>query len=232
MSIEEELVPIRSRWLYSRPKLLGWLVGLFTAAFGGLMFISPGAAYLMLPQVIVGCGLALSLSYSIAMSASTVRPIGILGLLALGLALVIVGRYHAPIVLILEAIRTGKDSPLLRRPGVTVSLAISMLIVGVQILQLALPWIRDPGRLAWWRSTLSLVLIESGTIALGIGAVLTARTMALAAQPYWVWLAMPLVFGLGLGLRVCWRGWLWIMVTVALGATLPVLWLMIRHQPV
>ncbi len=223
----EQVIDSNNRWLFSFPKLTGWLAGLFTALFGGLLYISPGATYLGVSHTIVLFGIMISMSYSIAMSSSRVSRWVILLLSAGSLALICLGRTHAPVIQVLEAIKTGEEQ--LNKPGVLASFALPIMLLGMQVLQLVVPWLRDDQRMGWLRGTLSLVLILGGGIALAVGSVLTARTRAIEAQPYMLWIAVPLAFLLGTGLRVRWKGWVWIVLSLLVAATLPATWYLLRN---
>lgn len=215
-----------NHWQFSFGRLMGWLVGVFTAMFGGLMYVSPGATVLGVPHVIVLFGICISTSYAIAMSSTCVSRWWILLLVAASLALMGWSRYHAPVLEVLEAIRTGKET--LQKPGVLGTFAVPLMLLGLQVLQLVVPWLRDPQRMNWVEGAVSITLIQVGAISLFVGAILTAKTRAFEAQPYWVWLAVPLCFAVGTGLRKRWRGWDWAALSLVTGAALPVLWLFLR----
>lgn len=222
MSIDE-LVPVRERWLFTRPKLYGWLVGLGLAVFGGLMCTVPVGAYLGVPAVILG--LVWSLSFSVSVSATSASPRAVVPLVVLGLALLVVGRYYAPIVAIIQSFETGQEVQ--KRPGVLASFGFPLMLIGTHLVQLVTPWIRDPDRFSYFRGAVSLVLIEGASLALLVGSILTACTGVFLAQPYWVWLAVPLAVGTGSGLRRRWRGMTWILLAALTGATLPLTWVLL-----
>lgn len=212
-----------SRWVYTPPKLYGWLISLFLTAFGGLMCSVPVGAILGVPVVVAG--LLLCLSFTVSMSATAVRQSVSLPLVLAGLALLVLGRWLAPVDQIIASFRAGRD--LINNPGPGGAFGIPLMLMGTILVATVIPWVRAPERLTYARSVPSMVLIQVGAVLLLIGAVLTAPGTELADEPFWIWIAVPLAFGIGVGLRMRWRGVRWILAAVVTGSTLPLIWFLL-----
>jgi hypothetical protein len=213
----------RSKWVFTHAKLLGWLVGVSMAFFGGVMYASPGLAYLGVPHVAVGLGLSISLSYSVAMSASTLNWKGVLVLAAAALALVVLGRHDAPVAEVMEAIETNRE--MARRPGIRATFGIPWMLLGVQVFQLVTPWLRTIEPMNGLRSLVSMILLEGAGFALLAAALLTRKVPAIAAQPYLVAIAIPIAVAIGACLRVRGRDWDWLTLGILAGLAWPACWL-------
>jgi hypothetical protein len=227
MSDVTALLDPRSRWTATKAKMFGWIVGLLIAFFGSLLYAVSFATYSGLSHVIVIAGLSLTLSYSIAMSGTSIpRPIVVLiGLLAL--AAVALGRYLAPMPEVIASIREGHDY--LKGIGPRSTMGIPLLLIGIQILQLVTPWMRMRESMSWWRSMLAMICLQGGTIVLAVAACLTNNVQAIQEQPYWLWVIVPLAYLLGLGLRTRWQGYSWIVLALLSALTLPGIWVLLTH---
>lgn len=208
------------KWVINRAKVYGWLTGLFLAAFGGLMCSVPVGAYLGVPVVVVG--LLMCLSFTVAMSASAVPSFVTLPLVVGGLALLVVGRRLAPVDQIIESFRVGEE--LINNPGPAGAFGIPIMIIGYALIAAVIPWVRQPDRLSYGRSLLSMILIQTGAVLLLVGVVVTASSSAWQEQPHWIWIAVPVLFGLGTGFRNRWTGSRWLVVASLTGAVLPLIW--------
>jgi hypothetical protein len=167
------------------------------------------------------------MSYSIAMSGTSI-PRTLVVAIGLGaLALIGLGRYLAPIELLVASLREGHDH--LKGVGPATTLGIPLILIGAQILQLVTPWMRTREPLRLWRSTLAMIALQGATIVLVVGACLTNKSLDVWQQPYWLWVAVPLAFLLGLGLRVCWTGYSWIVLALLAGLTLPGIWVVLSR---
>ncbi len=221
MSVEPALP--NSKWLYSPAKFYGWLAGLLIAAFGGLMSSVPIGTLLGIPAA--AAGLLLCLSFMISMSGTSVRKFISFPLLLVGLVLLIFGRWLAPVDQIIESFRVGHD--VIESSEPSGALGIPLMLIGTILLGTVVPWVRSPEPLGAFRSLVSLALVEFGTTILLAGAVLTASAAPLQAQPRWMWVAVPLAFALGVGLRRRWKGLAWGIISVLTGAVLPLIWFLL-----
>lgn len=222
-----ELTSPQERWGLSSSKMYGWLVGVAFSIFGGLMCAVPVGAILG-GLVSVTIGVFLCLTFSVSMSATSVRVGVTIPLVVIALALLVIGRAVAPIEQVVESIQTTMT--LNQKPRFTGVLGIPAMLIGVHILQIAVPWVRSREPLGFPRSALGMILIQSAILTLLIGSALTRRRPSdWHAQPYWLWLAVPAAFCLGVGLRRRWQRYSWIAIAVLTGITLPLTWQVLTH---
>ena len=225
MDTDVERIGEGERWSLSAAKLGGWLTGLAFVMFGGLLCSVPAGTLLGLP--VVAIGVFLCLTFSMSMSATVVRPAVSYPLIVVGLALVVLGRQRAPIDLVVESFRSGQT--LVKRTGLGGAFGIPLILLGAHLVQLAAPWVRIPDRLGIIRGIIAEALILAGSIALLSGAAMTHPSPDWQAQPYWAWVGVPLAFLLGIGPRMRWRGWGWIVLIVLIAATLPLTWFLLAR---
>src|SRR5688572_518122 len=95
------------KYVISSAKIYGWLTGLLLAGFGGLMSSSPVGTIFGIPVAVAG--LLLCLSFVVTMSATSVSDLIAIPLLVLGLALLVFGRWLAPVDQIFESFRLGRE---------------------------------------------------------------------------------------------------------------------------
>ena len=227
MSVDE-LVPVHERWLFTPTKLYSWLVGLAFALIGGVMCTIPVGALLGVP--VIALGLFMSLTSSLSMSGTRLSPRIVLPLVVLGFAMIVIGRQHAPIAAVVDSLRAGRT--LSRQPSLIAVLGIPLLLMGAHVIQLVTPWLRDTSQFGLPRSVLSLLLIESASVALLVGAGLTTRSPAWRDQPWSLWIGVPLALGLGCALRSRWKGVSWSVVFLLATVTLPLAWYVLVHGTV
>lgn len=210
----------QDRYRYDRTKLKGWLTGLAFMVFGGMMSTVPVGAILGLPAVVFG--MYLCASFSVGMSANVVSPRWGLLLVAIGVALVIVGRRFAPIEAVVDSFREGRT--VLKSPTILQALGIPILLTGTNLLGMIVPWLRSPGDFGAGRGGFALALIKIGGLLLLLGAVLMVPGARLGAQPYWLWLLGPLGLTLGAALRSRGNLTTWLGVLLLTSPALPIAW--------
>lgn len=210
----------QDRYRYDRTKLKGWLTGLAFMVFGGMLCTVPVGAFLGLPAV--AFGMYLCASFSVGMSANVVSPRRGLLLVALGVALVIVGRRFAPIEALVASFREGKT--VLQNPTILQALGIPILLGGTNLLGMVVPWLRTPGELNALRGGFALTMIKAGGLLLLLGALLTVPGAGWGAQPYWLWLLGPLGLTVGAALRSRGNLAVWLGVLLLTAPALPIAW--------
>lgn len=210
----------RERYRYDRTKLKGWLTGLAFMIFGGMMCTAPVGAILGLPTI--AFGMYLCASFSVGMSANVMSPGRGLVLVAMGVALVIVGRRFAPIEALLASFREGRT--VLKNPTIYQALGIPTLLAGTNLLGMIVPWLRAPGDLGAVRSGVALASIKAGGLLLLVGAVLLKPGAPIEAQPYWLWILAPIGLTAGTALRSYGRLTNWVGVLLLTAPALPIAW--------
>lgn len=214
-------------WRFSRTKLYGWLTGVTIMIFGGVL--CSVALGLLVGVPAVAFGLFLAITFAIAMAGAPMRTPVVLLLFTAGLALAVVGRVLAPVAAIFASYEQGRT--LDRLPSIPNVLGLPTLLLGISLVGLATQWFRtDPtaGRL---RRGAGLTFIHTGSVILLLGALATTTADRVAVQPWWAWLAVPLLLGLGTLLRVGRRGWSWLVVTVLSAIALPACWALLVARP-
>lgn len=224
MSSPDEAVPVsRWEWQAIRTKFYGWLAGVAFMVFGGLLCSVPIGLVLGVPPV--AFGLFLVVTFAVSMSGTPIRTPTAMALLVCGLALVVGGRVDAPVEAILASFREGRT--LDRTPGILRILGLPMMLVGMSLVGLSVQWLRPPGEATRLRRGTALTMIHLGAIVLLAGALFSNGTRRVAGQPIGAWLAVPLLLGLGTGVRAGTRGRLWIIVAVLSALALPLTWMLL-----
>jgi hypothetical protein len=195
-----ELAPVHERLGFSLTKFGAWLVALIVTMLGGLLCATPVGVFVGLPLVVVG--VLACLSFTVSMSATAMPDHVALPMIALCLAVFVIGRVFAPIDLIEASFRANHTLDKMLRPSG--AFGIPLMLLGLQLFLLLVPWVRDARHIGLTRSVASLTLILAGGVILLLGAVLTDRISRPGEQPWWAWLVVPVMFGLAVGLR---RGW-------------------------
>ncbi len=224
---QEQTTQDRIRWGVTHAKMYGWLTGLAIAMFGALMCSVPAGAVIGIPVVMAG--LMLSFSFSVTMSATRLHPLFEVFLVVVGLALIVFGRYASPLVQIYESFRL--EQTVLRSPSAIAVFGFPLMMLGLHLVQLCLPWVRDPNRLSGWRSFVSVVLLQAASLVLVIGALRTGIEGVPGEKPMYVmWAIVPILVALGVGLRTHWRGLWWLVMCILMGLALPAVWYAARYS--
>lgn len=211
-----------------RPKLYGWLTGVTVMVFGGV--ICSVALGLLVGVPVVAFGLFLTITFAVAMAGAPIRTPAVLVVLLAGLALVVGGRFLAPIEAILASFEQGRA--LNRLPSIQNVLGLPMLLVGISLVGMAAQWLRTDPDAGFLRRGVGLLFIHTGSIVLLLGALATTAVNRVAEQPWWAWLAVPLLLGLGVLFRVGRRGRLWLVVAVLSAIALPLGWTLLVARSV
>jgi hypothetical protein len=219
MSSPVEPAP-ESFWEANRAKLIGWLSGMAMLIFGGLLCSVPAGVILGVPAV--AFGLFLVITFAASLGNATVRTPTAMALFACGLALVVGGRVAAPVELVSASFEEART--LVPTPSILNVIGLPMLLAGVGLVGISVQWLRPPSYAGRLRRGIALTLIHLGAISLLIGALLSKGSRQVADQPAWTWLAVPLLLGLGAGVRAGPRGRLWIIVAVLSSLALPLIW--------
>lgn len=223
-----DLVPRRERWTVSATKMYGWLTGVAFSLFGGLMCAVPSGAVLG-GLLAVTIGVFLCLTFSISMSASALSHRWTFSLLVLGLALLVFGRVVAPVEPIVQSFR--ENLTLVRKPTLLGVIGIPLMLFGMELVQLAVPWVRRSAPLSLVRSVVAMALLIAASLGLIIGLGLITTNPSIRVQPWTFWIAVPLAFALGVGLRDHWRCRAWIAVMVLTAVAQPLAWQLLVRAP-
>jgi hypothetical protein len=218
------------RWRFSRPKLYGWLAGVGLMVFGGLLCSVPVGVLVGVPAA--GFGAFLAISFALAMSWAPLSVQQAIALVVVGLVLLAVGRWAAPLEAVAESFRAG--TTLVQHPGPLGALGVPMMLVGMSLFGLAVPWVREGRPFGLVRGPVALTLINGSAVALLFGALLLRPDRPLSAQPVWLWVGSTLAAAAGTGLRCRFHRLAWPTIMVLTALTLPATWglLLLAPRPV